>query len=197
MMTAAILPEGDSMWKLPERGRVGMYCLIGAEAAMFTIFVVAYLFYLGKSVTGPMAKDVLHAPILFTICLLSSSLTVHVAVRKLIHGKTVAFVRWWLLTIALGAIFLFGTAREWRHLIIDEGLTISTNLFGATYYSLVGLHAFHVTLGLLALTTVALFGFLGYVRQEHAGRVAVLSVYWHFVDAVWAVVFTVVYVVGV
>lgn len=197
MMNAAILPEADGRWKLPPRGPVGMYCLIGAEAAMFTIFVVAYLFYLGKSVTGPMAKDVLHAPILFTICLLSSSLTVHVAVRELIHGKTVAFARWWLLTIALGAVFLLGTAREWRHLIMDEGLTISTNLFGTTYYSLVGLHAFHVTLGLLALTTVALFGFLGYIRQEHAERVAVLSVYWHFVDAVWVVVFTVVYVVGV
>src|SRR3984893_18280635 len=174
MMSAAI-PEGDSRWKLPARGPVGMYCLIGAEAAMFTIFVVAYLFYLGKSVTGPMAKDVLHAPILFSICLLSSSLTVHVAVRKLIHGKTVAFVRWWLLTIALGAIFLFGTAREWRHLISDEGLTTSTNLCGATYYSLVGLHAFHVTLGLLALTMVALFGLLGHVKQEHAERAAGLA----------------------
>jgi cytochrome c oxidase subunit 3 len=195
-MSAAI-PESDSRWKLPARGPVGMYCLIGAEAAMFTIFVIAYLFYLGKSLTGPMAKDVLRAPILPTICLLSSSLTVHVAVRGLIHGKTFAFARWWLFTIALGAIFLFGTAREWRHLITDEGLTISTNLFGTTYYSLVGLHAFHVTLGLLALTAVALFGLLGYVGQEHAERVAVLSVYWHFVDAVWVVVFTVVYVVGV
>ena len=136
-MTTSAIPEADSRWKLPARGPVGMYCLIVAEAAMFTIFVVAYLFYVGKSVAGPMAKDVLHAPILFTICLLSSSLTVHVAVRELIHGKTVAFAGWWLLTIALGAIFLFGTAREWRHLIIDEGLTISTNLFGTTYYSLV------------------------------------------------------------
>jgi cytochrome c oxidase subunit 3 len=197
MMSAAILPEGDSSWKLPARGPVGMYCLIGAEAAMFTIFVVAYLFYVGKTVTGPMPNDVLRVPILPTICLLSSSLTVHVAVRELVHGKTAAFARWWLLTIALGAIFLFGTAREWLHLVIDEGLTISTNLFGTTYYSLVGLHAFHVTLGLLALTTVALFGLLGHVGREHAERVAVLSVYWHFVDAVWVVVFTVVYVVGV
>ena len=180
-----------------ERGRVGMYCLIGAEAAMFTIFVVAYLFYLGKSVVGPTPKDVLHAPVLFTICLLSSSLTAHVAVRALGRGKTNTFESWWLLTIALGAIFLLGTAREWRHLIFDEGLTIRTNLFGTTYYSLVGLHAFHVTLGLLALSTVAAFALLGHVRKEHAGRVEVLSMYWHFVDAVWVVVFTVVYVVGI
>jgi cytochrome c oxidase subunit 3 len=174
-----------------------MYCLIGAEAAMFTIFVVAYLFYLGTSVSGPTPKDVLHAPIVFTICLLLSSLTAHSAVRALDRGKTNAFGRWWLLTIALGAIFLFGTAREWRHLILDEGLTISTNLFGTTYYSLVGLHAFHVTLGLIGLAIVAAFALLGYVTKDHAGRVEVLSMYWHFVDAVWVVVFMVVYVVGV
>jgi cytochrome c oxidase subunit 3/cytochrome o ubiquinol oxidase subunit 3 len=107
-----------------------------------------------------------------------------------------SFALWWLLTIALGAIFLAGTAREWWHLIYDEGLTIRTNLFGTTYYSLVGLHAFHVTVGLLALATVALFALLGHLRKEHAERVDVLSLYWHFVDAVWVVVFTVVYIVG-
>ena len=192
-----VIPEIDSRWELPSRGRVGMYCLIGAEAAIFTIFVVAYLFYVGKSLSGPMPKDVLRAPIFFTICLLSSSLTVHLAVRELVRGRTNAFASWWLLTIALGAIFLFGTVREWRHLIFDEGLTISTNLFGTTYYSLVGLHAFHVMVGLAALTTVAVLGFFGYVGREQGERVSVLSIYWHFVDAVWIVVFTVVYVVGV
>ena len=107
-----------------------------------------------------------------------------------------AFARWWLLTIVLGGIFLFGTAREWIHLIYDEGLTISTNLFGTTYYSLVGLHAFHVTMGLLALITVAVFYFAAWLRREHAERLEILSMYWHFVDAVWVVVFTVVYVIG-
>jgi cytochrome c oxidase subunit III len=107
-----------------------------------------------------------------------------------------SFALWWLLTIFLGAAFLAGTAREWRHLIYDEGLTIQTNLFGTTYYSLVGLHAFHVTVGLLALATVSLFTFLGHVKREHTERAAVLSMYWHFVDAVWVVVFTVVYVLG-
>ena len=174
-----------------------MYCLIGAESAIFTIFVVAYLFYIGKSLTGPKPKDVLHAPIFYTVCLLTSSLTVHTAVRKLLRGNTAAFACWWLATILLGGTFLFGTAREWMRLIFDEGLTVSTNLFGTTYYSLVGLHAFHVTMGLLALTTVALFYFAARLRREHAWRLEVLSMYWHFVDAVWVVVFTVVYVVGV
>ncbi len=197
MSAAAVIPEVDGRWELPSRGRVGMYCLIGAEAAIFTIFVVAYLFYVGKSLAGPTPREVLHAPVFLTICLLSSSLTVHLAMRELVRGKTNAFARWWLLTIALGAIFLFGTVREWRRLIFDQGLTISTNLFGTTYYSLVGLHAFHVVVGLVALTTVAIFGLLGYIGREQGERVAVLSVYWHFVDAVWLVVFTAVYIVGV
>ena len=91
---------------------------------------------------------------------------------------------------------MFGTGCEWRQLIYDEGLTIQTNLFGTTYYSLVGLHAFHVTVGLLGLSTVWLFTLLGHVRHEHAERVDVLALYWHFVDAVWIVVFTVVYIIG-
>jgi len=183
-------------WPRPARGPVGMYCLIAAESAIFTIFVVAYVFYIGKSVTGPQPQDVLRVPILFTICLLSSSLTIQLAVKSLKSGKVRPFALWWFLTIALGAVFLAGTAREWLHLIYDEGLTIQTNLFGTTYYSLVGLHAFHVTVGLLALATVSLLAFLGHVRQEHAERTEVLSMYWHFVDVVWVVVFTVVYIIG-
>jgi cytochrome c oxidase subunit 3/cytochrome o ubiquinol oxidase subunit 3 len=192
----ALISDANTTWELPSRGRVGMFSLIAAESAIFTIFVVAYLFYTGKSLTGPMPKDVLHAPIFFTICLLSSSLTIHLAVKSLKRASIRGFSLWWFLTLALGATFLFGTAREWRHLIYDEGLTIQTNLFGTTYYSLVGLHAFHVTVGLVAITTVLLFALLGYVRQEHAERVDVLALYWHFVDAVWVVVFTVVYVIG-
>lgn len=192
-----MIAEGTLDWRLPSRGRVGMFCLIGAEAAIFTIFVVAYLFYIGKSLSGPQPKDVLHAPIFYTVCLLTSSLTVHAAVRRLLRGNAAAFGLWWLATILLGGTFLFGTVREWMRLIFHEGLTVTTNLFGTTYYSLVGLHAFHVTMGLLALTTVALLYFTARVRREHAERLEVLSMYWHFVDAVWVVVFTVVYVVGV
>ena len=191
------VPPGNIQWQLPSRGRVGMYCLIAAESAIFTIFVVAYLFYIGKSLTGPKPGDVLHAPIFYTICLLSSSLTIHVAVRRLSAGRIVAFGFWWLLTIVLGCVFLFGTAREWAHLIHEEGLTISTNLFGTTYYSLVGLHAFHVTMGLLALTAVAIFCFASKLQRNDAERVEILSMYWHFVDAVWVIVFTVVYLIGI
>jgi cytochrome c oxidase subunit 3 len=188
------MPETD--WSLPARGPVGMYCLIAAEAAIFTIFVVAYIFYIGKSVSGPQPHDVLRVPVFLTICLLLSSLTIHFAVKLLSKGRVISFALWWLLTIALGAVFLAGTAREWRHLFRDEGLTIQTNLFGTTYYSLVGLHAFHVTVGLLGLVTVLICTLLGNVRREHTERAEVLSMYWHFVDVVWVVVFIVVYIVG-
>jgi cytochrome c oxidase subunit III len=180
----------------PDRGRVGMFGLIAAEAAIFTIFVVAYLFYVGKSLTGPTPKDVLSVPIFYTICLLSSSLTIHMAARALGQGNIRVFGSLWFATIALGATFLYGTATEWHRLIYHDGLTISTNLFGTTYYSLVGLHGFHVVVGLVALSLVMAFTLLGNVRSEHAERVDVLSLYWHFVDAVWVVVFTVVYVLG-
>jgi cytochrome c oxidase subunit 3/cytochrome o ubiquinol oxidase subunit 3 len=173
-----------------------MFFFIIAESAIFSIFVVAYIFYIGKSLTGPMPQQVLHVPIFNTICLLSSSLTIHLALNALLSGKNAKFKFFWFLTFALGAVFLIGTGREWYHLIYDEGLTISTNLFGTTYYSLVGLHAFHVTVGLVGLAVVIILAFADRVKQEHAHRVDVLSLYWHFVDVVWVVVFTVVYIIG-
>ena len=189
-------PNPAGNWNLPSRGKVAMAGLIVAESAIFTIFVVAYLFYLGKSISGPTPREVLETPIFYTICLLSSSLTIHLAARFLARGITFAFLGLWLLTIALGGLFLFGTAQEWHRLIYEHGLTISTNLFGTTYYSLVGLHGFHVIAGLIMLSVVAIFGFTGRMGMNQAGRVGVLSMYWHFVDAVWVVVFTVVYVFG-
>jgi cytochrome c oxidase subunit III len=194
-ITAPIVPTSAG-WSVPYKGKVGMACLIIAESSIFTIFVVAYLFYVGKSLTGPTPREVLETPIFFTICLLSSSLTIHFASRSLEHGKRGAFLGLWLLTIVLGGLFLFGTAQEWHRLIYEHGLTITTNLFGTTYYSLVGLHGSHVIVGLIMLTMVLLFALAGRVGPEQSARVGVLSMYWHFVDAVWVVVFTVVYILG-
>jgi len=188
-------PAAPAVWTLPDRGVVGMASFIIAESAIFTIFVVAYLFYLGKSLTGPTPRDVLEVPIFYTICLLSSSVTIHLAGKRLERDQPLAFAILWLLTILLGGVFLYGTAQEWRRLIYEHGLTISTNLFGTTYYSLVGLHAFHVTLGLVMLTTVLLVSLARGARTQSA-RIDVLSLYWHFVDVVWIVVFTVVYILG-
>jgi cytochrome c oxidase subunit III len=188
--------EAAPAWSLPDRGKVGMMAFIIAESAIFTIFVVAYLFYLGKSLTGPTPRDVLEAPIFYTICLLSSSLTIHLAGKRLARDERLMFLMLWLLTLVLGGLFMYGTAQEWHRLIYEHGLTISTNLFGTTYYSLVGLHAFHVTVGLVMLAIVLLLGVAGRVGRAQSTRVEVLSLYWHFVDVVWVVVFTVVYIVG-
>ena len=103
-------------WSRPYRGKVAMAGLIMGESAIFTIFVVAYLFYIGKSLTGPTPREVLEPPIFFTICLLSSSLTIHLAARALVSNRRRLFLGLWLLTIALGGLFLYGTAQEWHRL---------------------------------------------------------------------------------
>jgi cytochrome c oxidase subunit 3 len=196
--TSAIPIDGpiETPWTLPYRGTVGMACLILAESAIFIIFVVAYIFYIGKSLTGPTPAQVLELPIFGTICLLSSSITVHFAVSALRKENQQSFLLNLGGTVLLGSIFLITTAREWYHLIHDEGLTLQTNLFGTTYYSLVGLHATHVIVGLIMLSITLVLALRGLVKEEHAEKFEVLSLYWHFVDAVWIVVFTVVYVIG-
>jgi cytochrome c oxidase subunit 3/cytochrome o ubiquinol oxidase subunit 3 len=199
MKTASTIPIDGTMetpWTLPYRGTVGMGCLIVAEAAIFIIFVVAYIYYIGKSLSGPTPAQALELPIFGTICLLSSSISVHFAVSTLRKQNVRGCVINLAITVLLGSIFLITTAQEWYHLIHDEGLTIQTNLFGTTYYSLVGLHATHVVVGLIMLSLVLAFSLAGRVREEHSEKLEALSLYWHFVDGVWVVVFLVVYVIG-
>jgi cytochrome c oxidase subunit III len=197
MSTTTIpLAHGSEDWKLPYHGTVGMISLIVAESAIFMIFVIAYVYYIGKSLNPPYPRQVLELPIFNTVCLLSSSFTMWLAERGLKRGAMATFNLWWAITWVLGAIFLVGTGFEWRKLIYHDGLTISTNLFGTTFYSLVGLHASHVIVGLTMLLVVLIFGITGKLKTEHARQVETLGLYWHFVDAVWVVVFTVVYIVG-
>jgi cytochrome c oxidase subunit 3 len=195
-MSTVAIAQSEYSWVQPSKGRVAMFCFIFVESTIFTIFVVAYLYNIGRSLHGPTPKQVLSAPVFNTICLLSSSLTIWFSERAIEKGKIKAFGFFWFLTFALGAIFLAGTSVEWHKLIYEDGLTLGTNLFGTTYYSLVGLHATHVVLGLLALLIVLLLSVTGRVRREHAERIQVLALYWHFVDAVWVVVFSVVYILG-
>jgi len=193
---AAVIPRNaNAAWVLPSRGIVGMVCLILAEAAIFIIFIVAYLYYLGKSLGGP-TPSILEVPIFTSICLLSSSATVHFATSALHNGKRSLCSVWLAATVLLGSVFLAGTAHEWYQLIYRDGLTIRTNLFGTTFYSLVGLHATHVVVGLSMLSLALFFSLTGRMTARYTGRLEVLSLYWHFVDAVWVVVFTVVYVLG-
>lgn len=173
-----------------------MACLIAAEASLFAVFVVAYLYDIGKSLGGPSPRQVLDVPVLGTICLLSSSVTVALASRALGRGAVGRAGAWVLATVVLGVVFLAGTAAEWSRLITRARLTIGTNLFGTTFYALVGLHASHVIVGLIMLALIAVFAWSRALRPAHAERVELVSWYWHFVDAVWVVVLTVVYVIG-
>src|SRR5271169_6384771 len=160
------------------RGRVGMWCLIVAESAIFTIFVVAYLYYAGKSITGPTPREVLEVPIFISICLFSSSFTIVMGEKAIDRGNIKLFTVWLFATIVLGAIFVSGS------------------LHGTTFYSLVGLHLSHVIVGLTMLSMVLIFALLGSVKQEHAERIGVLALYWHFVDTVWVIVLSVVYFIA-
>jgi len=183
-------------WKLPDRGKVAVIAVIFTEATLFIIFVVAYLYYIGKSLTGPYPAEVLDLPIISTICLLSSSITIVLAEHAFKKGQIGGFRIWWFVTIALAVEFLAGTIYEWHKLIFEDHLTISTNLFGSTYYPLVGLHASHVIVGLILLVLVFVLSLRGHVKSVHTTKLEILSWYWHFVDAVWVVVFTVVYLIG-
>jgi cytochrome c oxidase subunit III len=190
------LPAESPEWALPSRRKIGVISLIVTETALFTIFAVAYLFYIGKSLTGPYPAQVLEPPILATICLLGSSVTIMLAERAFRKEANGSFRLWWLITILLAVMFLVWTALEWRRLIYQHNLTIGTNLFGTSFYSLVGLHATHVVAGLTLLTLVFWLSLRGLVTRSHAEHIEMISWYWHFVDAVWVIVFTVVYIVG-
>lgn len=189
-------PPRKEEWTLPDRGTMGIIFLIVTETALFTIFVVAYVVYIGKSLSGPFPKDVLDLPIVASICLLSSSATIVFAEMALKKHRLGLFKLWWLATILLGLEFLISTGLEWQKLIYEDHLTVSTNLFGTTFYSLVGLHASHVIVGMAFLILVMLVTLFGFPIETQERRVKFLSWYWHFVDAVWVVVFTVVYVIG-
>jgi cytochrome c oxidase subunit 3 len=198
--TTSAFPVPPSV--VPERtlspGQWGMLSFLLSEVAIFGTLIVTYLYYIGKDVVGPTPAAALTLPLVLgtTACLLVSSATIHVAERALASGDQGRFLRWWAATIVLGVLFLLGTAYEWYGLIHDHGLTISRNLFGTTYYTLVGLHALHVTGGVVVLLTMLGLAAARRVTRVNRGGVGLVSWYWHFVDGVWVVVFAVVYLVG-
>ena len=177
--------------------QVGMIAFLLSEVAFFSTLIVTYIIFLGKDTSGP-TPAVLSLPLVIctTICLLSSSGTIHMAERSLHAGSRPGFFRWWSATIALGVLFLLGTAYEWYNLITREGLTINRNLFGSTYYTLVGFHGLHVTAGVILMLTILGLAARRQITGDRPAAVQLTSWYWHFVDAVWVAVFTVVYLVG-
>ncbi|QDU28225.1 Cytochrome c oxidase subunit 3 [Anatilimnocola aggregata] len=178
--------------------QMGMVAFLVSEVAFFSTLIVAYLTFLGKDTIGPTPLEALSLPtaIVSSVFLLASSGTIYLAEKQLHLGSLRGFQGWWTLTFLLGATFLAATAYEWSELIRVHQLTISRNLFGSTYYTLIGFHALHVSCGLVAMLAILFLSFRGDVKSEPGGGAELVSWYWHFVDCVWIVVFCIVYLWG-
>ena len=195
-------PPAIVPYRGPSAPQWGMIAFLVSEAAFFSTLVMVYIVYIGADQLpggrgGPTPAEVLSLGLVVgtTICLLSSSISMHFAERALRRGGESGFRLWWTLTILLGIVFLAGTAYEWRDLIA-RGLTVQRNLFGTTYYTLVGFHGAHVTAGVIIMLIMLGLALRGQVTAANPHGVELVSWYWHFVDGVWVVVFTVVYLVG-
>lgn len=178
---------------LQKKTLLAVLLFISSEAIFFACLIAAYIYYASASPNGPNAHNVLD-PLktgFYTVCLLSSSLTVYFAERA--QRKEKSGVSLWLAgTMILGAVFLYGEMREYTKLL-HENVTVSRNLFGSTYYTLTGFHALHVTVGLVLLGTMLVISLKRRMRRPQQSALECISYYWHFVDVVWVSVFSVVY----
>ena len=176
--------------------KIAFWTFIGSECLLFGSLIATYLAYEGKSVVGPTPEEILNIPLtsVSTFVLLMSSLAMVLALAAVTTGQT-RHTRIWLATTAgLGAIFLGFQAWEFTS-FVHEGLTVSTNLFGSTFFVLTGCHGLHVAVGVIWLTTLLILSFRGKLGPEKAMNVEIAGLYWHFVDVVWIVIFTVVYLI--
>ena len=175
---------------------VGIAAFIFSEVTFFCALIVAYLEYRTRS-PGPGPHD-LDVPrtLIFSLFLFASSGTVYLAERRLAKDDQRGFLTWWLASIGLGAVFLIGQITEYVRLYAD-GISIGTNLFTSAFFTLTGFHGLHVFVGLIALSVIGLLARAGDFRGGRR-RVAVdgVSIYWHFVDGVWVVIFSLVYLLG-
>lgn len=199
-MTAAVTDLPIPPDVVPERtlsaAQWGMASFLLSEVAFFCTLIVAYVSFFGSDVVGPMPGEALSLKLALgtTLCLVASSFAIHLAEGALRRGNQATFRLLWAVTIALGLAFLAGTAYEWHDLITRQHLTISRNLFGTTFYTLVGFHGLHVSAGIVAMSIVLGLALRGAITEKHHTGVQLVSWYWHFVDVVWIVVFLIVYV---
>ena len=182
--------------------KVGVLTFLVTEVAFFGTLIMTYVYFLRQTIQDePNPSQVFTWPhlwqtLFFSVCLFSSSATIHLAEKALKRNSHLGFLSSWGLTITLGVLFLVGTGLEWSDLIGKHHLTISRNLFGTTYFTLVGFHAFHVTVGVIVMSIVFGLAMRREITERNQTSVEVVSWYWHFVDGVWVVVFTLVYVIG-
>ena len=177
-----------------EKNKLGMLLFLASEAFFFALLILAYVYYRGASAEGPNAAtslDVATASI-FTVFLLGSSGTLWLAERNMAQERPAGMRLWLLVTIVFGAVFLIGQGREYLHLF-SENVTISRNLFGTTFFTLTGFHGLHVFSGLVALTILFGLTLAGWFKGPHAVAIEAVGWYWHFVDVVWIVIFSIIY----
>jgi len=174
--------------------KLAMAVFIASETVFFAFLIAAYVYFYGAVVHGPSASNSLDPPrtLIFTLCLLGSSATLWIGERRLAAGQRRAFRRWLIATIVLGAVFIAGQAMEYIGLLSSR-VNPARNLFGATFFTLTGFHGLHVVCGLIALSALLILTFFrGFGTREGVG-IGAISMYWHFVDAVWIVIFSLVY----
>jgi heme/copper-type cytochrome/quinol oxidase subunit 3 len=176
--------------------KLGMWAFLGSECLFFGALISTYLLYRGRSVQGPFPDQVYDIPYtsVSSFVLLMSSLTMVLALNAIQRGDHRKLRAWLLATALLGITFVGGQVFEFT-VFIREGLTISRNLFGSSFFVLTGFHGAHVTVGILMLLTLYGQSLAGRLPTERALRVELVGLYWHFVDIVWIVIFTVVYLI--
>ncbi len=174
--------------------RLATAVFIFSEAVFFFFLIAAYIYYSGAVVHGPKAANSLDPPrtLVFTICLIASSGTLWLAERRLAAAHRNAFRFWLAITVVLGAAFLAGQAMEYIGLI-SRSITPARNLFGATFFTLTGFHGFHVLCGLVCLLILLILSAQRTFGDKEVSGVGAIALYWHFVDAVWIVIFSLVY----
>ncbi len=176
-----------------------MWAFLGSDCMFFGSLIATYLVYKGKSLVPPYPADVFDIPVtsVSTFVLLMSSMSMVMAYAAISRGSLKGFRVWMASTAIMGMTFLAFQVFEFRTFAM-EGLTPRTNLFGSTFFTLTGFHGAHVTLGVIWLLSLLFYSFRpGAVTAEKSLDVDLAALYWHFVDIVWIVIFTVVYLFGV
>ena len=174
-----------------------MWTFLGSDVMFFGAFIATYLVYRGKSLVGPYPSEILNIPItsVSTFVLLMSSLAMVLGLHYVKEGDKNKGTLWILVVVLLGSVFMgfqFVEFREFAHL----GLTPRTNIFGTTFFILTGIHGAHVTIGVIWMTFLAYSSHNGALRANNALDLEIAGLYWHFVDIVWIVIFTVIYLIS-
>jgi heme/copper-type cytochrome/quinol oxidase subunit 3 len=179
-----------------DSNKLGVWSFLSSETIFFSALIVTYMVMHGKNVSGPLPHDALNVPLtaVNTFVLICSSFTMVSALAAIERGSTRMLKTWLIATALLGAAFLGGQVFEFSSLI-GQGLSLSSNVFGATFFTLTGFHGAHVLVGIIWICFVLRKAFQGQLNQDHHLSVEMVGLYWHFVDLVWIIIFTVVYLI--